>query len=175
MDIELWVEYYSELCKQCPLQVTHNDTKMNNLIFSNSGDAVVVDYDTIMPGYIALDYGDSVRTICSTTAEDSIDLDEIGYDLSMIRSFSHSFIKALNLNKKSQDLDFLARATCFMPFLMGLRMLTDYLNNDIYYSTNYSDHNLDRAKNQFTLYRKGMALLPQINTLISSKNQQEVL
>ena len=173
MDIQLWVDYYNELVEQCTLQVTHNDTKMNNLIFSNSGDAVVVDYDTIMPGYIALDYGDSVRTICSTTAEDAIDLDEIDYDLSMIRSFSLSFIEALNLNKKSLDLEFLARATCYMPFLMGLRMLTDYLNNDVYYSTDYPGHNLDRAKNQFTLYRKGMELLPQIDSIVTLKNQLE--
>jgi hypothetical protein len=175
MDIKLWIDFYNELGDRCTLQPTHNDTKLNNLIISDTEPAVVVDYDTIMPGYIALDYGDAVRTICSTTAEDSIDLDEIGYDLSMIRSFSLSFIKALNLNNKSQDLDFLARAICFMPFLMGLRMLTDYLNNDIYYSTNYANHNLDRAKNQITLYRKGMTLLPQINSLISIKNQQEIL
>lgn len=169
-NIEAMLAYQEELEHTARLVVTHNDTKLSNLLFDNHLKAkVVIDYDTLMPGYLPFDYGDSVRTICSRTEEDSRDLDNTKYDIELLQSFTHAFLAALSDQISSNEVALLPRAICFMPFIMGLRMLTDYLNNDIYYSTEYLEHNLHRAENQFTLYLNGLALQDEIIKIVNQK------
>ena len=161
------LKYYSAIKTSCRKQVTHNDTKLSNLIFDDSGKAkMVIDYDTLMPGYIPLDYGDSVRTICSTTVEDSKELEHTAYDLDLLRSFTNAFIDSLGKALNRKELAFLPKAICYMPFIMGLRMLTDYLNGDIYYSIKYPAHNFDRAANQFTLYMSGLDIQDELDNIV---------
>jgi Ser/Thr protein kinase RdoA (MazF antagonist) len=162
-------DYYEELIQVATKRITHNDAKLSNLLFDKDNKAkVVVDYDTLMPGYQALDYGDAVRTICSSTVEDSDDLANTFYNEMLIQVFTENFVTSLGPVLSEQERALLPMAACYMPFIMGLRMLTDYLNNDIYYSTEYPEHNLVRARNQFTVYMNGLKLQPQINNIVKN-------
>jgi len=159
--------YYAKLEETAKKRVTHNDTKLANLIFDHNGMAIiVVDYDTLMPGYLAFDFGDAIRTICSNTVEDSLDLAETFYNKDLIKAFSTAMVDQIKDIVEPGELKLLPESICYMPFIMGLRMLTDYLNNDVYYSTNYADHNLDRAKNQFALYASGKQLQNELNNIV---------
>jgi len=167
-NIEYVKSIYHDVVKTCPPRVTHNDTKLSNLLFDDQEKGIcVVDYDTLMPGYLPLDFGDSVRTICSTTVEDDTDLQHTFFDLDIYRAFATSFVTAFEGSINKQELIMLPRTVAYMPFLMGLRMLTDYLNNDVYYTIQYEQHNFDRASNQITLFMSGVALLDEMNTIVS--------
>lgn len=160
-------DIYHEIISTCPARVTHNDTKLSNLLFDQQQKGIcVVDYDTLMPGYLALDFGDSVRTICSTTVEDDTNLAGTYYDIETFKSFTISFVKGLADTITPQEINLLAKAVAFMPLLMGLRMLTDFLNNDVYYTTQYEQHNFDRAANQLTLFISGTSLVDEMNNIV---------
>ena len=160
-------DIYHQIIGNCPARVTHNDTKLSNLLFDQQQKGIcIVDYDTLMPGYLALDYGDSVRTICSTTVEDDTNLAGTYYDIDIFKSFSLKFIGGLEETCTRAEINLFAKAVPYMPFLMGLRMLTDYLNNDVYYSTQYEEHNFDRASNQLALFISGAAQLDEMNNIV---------
>lgn len=136
-----------------PIRVTHNDTKLSNILFNNKKGIAVIDLDTVMPGIVIFDFGDSVRSICSTAKEDEQDLDLVEINL----EFYEAFCKGYSIHTKTIlndfEIKFLPLAVKTMIFIMGLRFLTDYLNKDIYYKIKYPEHNLDRAKNQFKLLK----------------------
>lgn len=162
---------YHDTVANCPTRVTHNDTKLSNLLFDNNNQGIcVVDYDTLMPGFLPLDFGDSVRTICSTTIEDDTNTKGTFFDLNIYKAFTTSFILALRESITEAEIKMLPRTAAYMPFIMGIRMLTDYLNNDIYYTTQYEQHNYDRAANQITLFMSGVALLNEMNTIVLEIN-----
>jgi len=167
-------DVYHEIVNTCPLIATHNDTKLSNLLFDDQQHGIcVVDYDTLMPGYLPLDFGDSVRTICSTTIEDDKNIDNTSFDLNIFGKFTTSFIKALANSITDAEIKLLAKSAAYMPFLMGIRMFTDYLNNDTYYSTNYKEHNYDRAANQFTLFMSGMKLYNEMNIIVNNSKDHQ--
>lgn len=160
-------DIYHEIVSDCPVIVTHNDTKLSNLLFDNQQRGIcVVDYDTLMPGFLALDFGDSVRTICSTTDEDDTNLAGTYFNLEIFKSFTLNFIQALAPTVEVTEVKLFAKAVPYMPYLMGLRMLTDYLNNDVYYTTQYEHHNFDRASNQLALFISGAAQLNEMNNIV---------
>lgn len=168
-NIESIINIYQDTIETCPIKATHNDTKLSNLLFDENQKAIcVVDYDTLMPGYIPFDFGDSVRTICSTTVEDDTDISNTHFELSIFEPFAKSFIGSFDGTLSKQELNMFSKSGIYMSFIMGIRMLTDYLNNDIYYSTNYDRHNLDRAANQLTLSESGIKLLPEMTEIITS-------
>ena len=158
---------YHDTVSSCPLRVTHNDTKLSNLMFDDHDEGLcVVDYDTLMPGFLPLDFGDSVRTICSTTVEDDKNIADTYFDLTIYKAFTISFITAMRGSITAAELQMLPRTAAYMPFLMGLRMLTDYLNDDVYYTIQYKQHNYDRALNQMTLFISGIDLLDEMNNIV---------
>jgi thiamine kinase-like enzyme len=133
-------------------RLTHNDTKISNVLFTANGKAIcVIDTDTVMPGIVHYDFGDAVRTICSNATEDEQDLNKVSINLEYFKAFTRGFLQNYNENLTVFDVENLALAAKTITFIMGLRMLTDFLNNDCYYKTSYNLHNLDRAKNQFKL------------------------
>lgn len=135
-----------------PMRVTHNDTKISNMLFDeNNKGMCVIDTDTVMPGIIHYDFGDAIRTICNTAAEDEKDLSKVEFNLEYYKSYSEGFMELMKDTITPLEKEYLPLAAKTMIFIIGLRFLTDYLNNDIYYKTEYPEHNLNRAKNQFKL------------------------
>lgn len=135
-----------------PLRITHNDTKISNALFDeNNKGLCVIDTDTVMVGIIHYDFGDAVRTICNNAYEDETDLSKVEFNLEFYKAFTKGFLEKTFEQLTELDVEHLALAGKTITFIMGLRMLTDFLNNDVYYKTAYELHNLDRTKNQFKL------------------------
>ncbi|TDO96156.1 phosphotransferase enzyme family protein [Flavobacterium sp. 245] len=134
------------------LTVTHNDTKISNVLFDvNKKGLCVIDTDTVMPGIIHYDFGDAVRTICNTAAEDEKNLSLVSFNLQYYKAYVKGFIEKTNSSLSLLEIKYLPLGAKTMVFIMALRFLTDFLNDDIYYKTKYLEHNLDRSKNQFKL------------------------
>lgn len=134
------------------LRVTHNDTKISNALFTKDNKGLcVIDTDTIMPGIVHYDFGDAIRTICNTAAEDEANLDLVEFNVEYYKAYTKGFLEKMESSLTPIELKYLPLAAKTMIFIMALRFLTDYLNNDIYYKTKYPEHNLDRSKNQFKL------------------------
>ena len=137
---------------ELPLRVTHNDTKLNNVLLdAETRKALcVIDLDTVMPGSSLYDYGDAIRFGAATAAEDEQDLTKMTFDLNMFRVFTRGYIKACpGLTQK--ELEYMPLGAKTMTLECGLRFLTDYLDGDNYFSVHRDNHNLDRARTQFKL------------------------
>lgn len=134
------------------LRVTHNDTKISNVLFNKKDKGLcLIDLDTVMPGIVHYDFGDAIRTICNTAAEDESNLDLVEFNLDYYNAFTRGFLKKMEKSLNEVELKYLPLGAKTMIFIIGLRFLTDYLRGDQYYKIKYPEHNLDRAKNQFKL------------------------
>lgn len=137
---------------QIKLRVTHNDTKISNALFTKEGKGLcVIDTDTIMPGIIHYDFGDAIRTICNTAAEDEQNLDLVEFNVDFYKAYSKGFSEKIGDSMTDIELKYLPLGAKSMIFIMAIRFLTDFLNGDVYYKTKYDLHNLDRCKNQLKL------------------------
>lgn len=137
---------------QLKIRVTHNDTKLSNALFTkNLKGLCVIDTDTVMPGIVHYDFGDAIRTFCNTAAEDEKNLDLVTFNVAYYKAYLKGFLESLKSSLSPIEIKHLPLAAKTMIFIMALRFLTDYLNNDVYYKTSYPLHNLDRAKNQLKL------------------------
>lgn len=136
-----------------PLRVTHNDTKLNNVMIDNAtGDGIcVIDLDTVMSGLSLYDYGDSIRFGASTAAEDEKDLEKVLMDLNLFELFTKGFLEEAGKSLTETEKEYLPFSAKIMTFECGIRFLTDYLNGDTYFKTHYAGHNLDRCRTQFKL------------------------
>ena len=137
---------------ELPLRVTHNDTKLNNVMFraSDRTPLCVMDLDTTMPGLSAYDFGDAIRFGASTAAEDEKDLSKVWMDLELFRLFTKGYLEACpNLTEKEKEVLPLAAFT--MTLECGIRFLADYIDGDNYFSIHYPEQNLDRCRTQFKL------------------------
>ena len=136
-----------------PLKVTHNDTKLNNILFDReSGKALcIIDLDTIMPGYSVNDFGDSIRFGATTALEDEADLSKVNFDIELYELYVKGFIEGAKGGLTEGELELLPIGAIMMTFECGMRFLTDHLNGDTYFRISREGHNLDRARNQFKL------------------------
>ena len=135
-----------------PLRVTHNDTKISNALFDlNNKGLCVIDTDTVMPGIVHYDFGDAIRTICNTASEDEKNLDLVNFNINFYKAYVKGFLSKIGASLTPLELEYLPLGAKTITFIMGLRFLTDFLNNDIYYKIEYEEHNLNRAKNQLKL------------------------
>ena len=149
-----------------PLRITHNDTKISNALFDeNNKGMCVIDTDTVMVGIIHYDFGDAVRTICNNAYEDERDLSKVEFNVDFYKAFTKGFLEKTFEQLTELDVEHLALAGKTITFIMGLRMLTDFLNNDVYYKTAYDLHNLDRTKNQFKLVDSISRNFEELNTI----------
>lgn len=139
-----------------PLRVTHNDTKLNNVLLDpNTKKAVcVIDLDTVMPGFSVNDFGDSIRFGASTGEEDEPDLSKVHFDLTLYEYFTKGFLLGCNGSLSNTELDLLPAGAKMMTLECGMRFLTDYLEGDTYFKTSREKHNLDRCRTQFQLVRE---------------------
>ncbi len=133
-----------------PKRICHNDTKLNNMLFSkNSNKALcLIDLDTVMPGFFYYDFGDALRTLVNGVMEDEKDLEKISFNTAMFEQFIKG-IKVSGVKITKPEIESLQYGAVYMPFIHGLRALTDYLNNNIYYQVSYENQNLDRCKSLF--------------------------
>ena len=138
---------------EIPLRVTHNDTKLNNVLLdAKTGEGVcVIDLDTVMPGLAAYDFGDSIRFGANTAAEDERDLSKVTLSLEMFEAFVRGFLSEAKLRPREREL--LPMGAKLMTLECGMRFLADYLNGDKYFKVHREGHNLDRARTQFKLVR----------------------
>lgn len=136
-----------------PLKVTHNDTKLNNVLFdkkTNKG-ICVVDLDTVMPGSSLYDFGDSIRFGANTAAEDEKDLSKVSLSLEYFKAYVDGYLETAGDSLTKEEVDLLPFASKLLTFECGMRFLADFLNGDVYFKTEYPEHNLVRARTQFKL------------------------
>ncbi len=138
-----------------PVRVTHNDTKINNVLFDRETDEAlcVIDLDTIMPGTILFDTGDMIRTGCSTAPEDEKDLSKVSFDKEMYEALIGGYLEEAESFLTQGEKELIRESGRTITQIMAVRFLTDYIAGDVYYSTLYDDHNLVRARNQLALIR----------------------
>ena len=136
-----------------PLRVTHNDTKLNNVMldFDSRLPLCVIDLDTIMPGSALYDFGDSIRFGAATAAEDEQDLSKVSMSLELFRIYTEGFLSACGESLTATEIEMLPMGSKMMTLECGLRFLTDYLKGDTYFKTSREGQNLDRARTQLTL------------------------
>lgn len=134
-------------------RVTHNDTKLNNVLINTETmePVAVIDLDTVMKGAIAYDFGDSIRTGASTGAEDERDLTKIVFDLNAYRAFTEGFMSEVGSRLTPIERETLHFGAILMTYECGMRFLSDYLDGDIYFKVHREGHNLDRARTQIKL------------------------
>ncbi len=139
--------------RRLPLRVTHNDTKLNNVMLDRSSrrPLCVIDLDTVMPGTAIYDFGDSIRFGASTAAEDETDLKKVTLDMRLFQAYSQGFLKGCADTLTVQEREMLPEGAWMMTLECGIRFLTDYLQNDIYFKIHRPEHNLDRCRTQLKL------------------------
>ena len=134
-----------------PTRVTHNDTKLNNVLFDKDTrkSLCVIDLDTVMPGLSLYDFGDAIRFGAATAKEDEKDLSKMTINLDMFRAFTRGYLQSCNLT--DEEIENIVLGAKTMTLECGVRFLTDYLDGDNYFRTSYAGQNLDRCRTQFKL------------------------
>ncbi len=138
---------------ELPVRVTHNDTKLNNILFdcdTNKG-ICIVDLDTVMPGLSLYDFGDSIRFGANTAAEDEKDLSKVSLSLSLYEKYVSGYLRSAGKSLTEKEILLLPFSSKMMTYECGIRFLTDYLNGDTYFKIQYPAHNLVRCRTQFSL------------------------
>ena len=152
-----------------PLRVTHNDTKLNNVMLDkNTGEGVcVIDLDTVMPGSLLYDYGDALRFGASTGAEDETDLSKINFSLELFEAFTKGFLGEVGSKLTPRERELLPFGAKIMTFECGIRFLTDYLEGDTYFKIHREHHNLDRCRTQFKLVADMEAKTEEMHRIVA--------
>lgn len=138
---------------EIPLRVTHNDTKLNNILMdAETGNArAIIDLDTIMPGSMLYDFGDSIRFGAATAAEDEPDLGKVHFSLDLFTAYTDGYCSAVKDCITPREAELLPYSAYLLTSECGMRFLADYLVGDTYFATKYPEHNLIRARTQIRL------------------------
>ncbi|MBK6962699.1 MAG: aminoglycoside phosphotransferase family protein [Bacteroidales bacterium] len=153
---------------EIPLRVVHNDTKLSNVIFSHEGKAVgVIDLDTVMPGSALFDFGDAIRSCANSACEDEPDLTKVMFEIGFFKAFSKGFAHSAKGILNKTEINHLPESALLLTYIIGIRFLTDYLNGDVYYHTQYAEHNLVRARVQFSLLSQMESQLNEMHLIIN--------
>ncbi len=142
------------LAAECriPLRIVHHDTKINNVLFdSNSKGLCVIDLDTVMPGLVHDDFGDSIRTFTNTGDEDDSDTERVSMNIDYFRAYAEGYLEATRDILTDLEKQYLSLSARAMTYMQCLRFMTDHLNGDIYYHINHEGHNLQRTRAQVKL------------------------
>ena len=142
---------WDEICRKLPKRVIHFDTKINNFLFEKTTNKVIalIDLDTLMPGCILSDVGDMIRTYSNSMGEESKDISKVICNKNIVAAI----LKGVKDSLSHKEIEYLNFGGLTITFMQSVRFLTDYLNDDIYYKTNYENQNLVRANNQYKLYQ----------------------
>jgi len=155
---------------EIPERVTHNDTKLNNVLLDEvTAEAIcVIDLDTTMPGSALYDFGDMVRTATPTTREDDVDLEKIDLRLDRFESLVQGYLSTAGSFLNDAEVDHLAFSGKLLTLECGIRFLTDFLLGDVYFKNKHPGHNLDRCRNQFAFVSAIEGKLPEMQKIVSS-------
>ncbi|MBQ7879618.1 MAG: aminoglycoside phosphotransferase family protein [Clostridia bacterium] len=151
-----------------PLRVTHNDTKLNNILMDEKTGAAraVIDLDTIMPGSMLFDFGDSIRFGASTAAEDEKDLTKVHFDINLFKAYAEGYCGAVKNSITKREAELLPYGSYLMTIECGMRFLADYLSGDTYFATKYAGHNLVRCRTQIRLASEMEAQFKEMGKII---------
>ena len=151
-----------------PTRVTHNDTKVNNVMMDkDTGDYLtVIDLDTVMPGSYLYDYGDGVRSTCATALEDEKDLNKVSLNMELFKEYTKGYLNEISGYLTEEEVCNMGQSIKVLTYELALRFLNDYINGDTYFKTNYDKHNLVRARNQLKLLSDIDKKMPEINKFI---------
>lgn len=152
-----------------PLRVTHNDTKISNVLFDkNRKGLCVIDLDTIQPGYVTSDFGDGIRTLTNTGEEDDPNLDRVTMNLELYEAFANGFLDSTRDILSDTEKDSLLYAGLLFPYMQAVRFLIDYLDGDTYYKIKNPEHNLVRTRAQLKLTQDGEAQMDEMKRIIKN-------
>lgn len=168
-----WVNAHKDLCGkivdkiasgEIPLRVTHNDTKLNNVMIDDAtGKGIaVIDLDTVMPGSLCYDFGDSIRFGCNSAAEDEPDTSKVHFVFELYKTYLDGYLSAVGESITQREKELLPWGAVLMTYECGMRFLTDYLEGDVYFRTHRPKQNLDRARTQFKLVDDMLAVFDQM-------------
>ena len=151
-----------------PLRVTHNDTKLNNVLFDRTtGEGIcVIDLDTTMPGLSINDFGDSIRFGANHSKEDEKDLSKVNFDIELYEAYTRGFLEGAKGGLTAAELEYLPWGAKLMTLECGIRFLTDYLDGDHYFRIHYPEQNLDRCRTQFKLVADMEAQWEQMHQIV---------
>lgn len=154
---------------EIPVRVTHNDTKLNNILFDNETDKAlcVIDLDTVMPGSMLYDFGDAIRFGASTAAEDECCLEKVTCSLPLFEAFTKGFLEELKQSITPKEKELLPFSAKLITLECGMRFLTDYLNGDTYFKIHRPGHNLDRCRTQFRLVTDMEEKMQELQKIVS--------
>ncbi len=153
-----------------PLRVTHNDTKLNNIMMDNKTNegVCVIDLDTVMPGSLLYDFGDSIRFAANNGAEDDPDLSNVYLRLDLFEEYTKGFLCGVGDGITAKEKELLPMSAFILTYELVLRFLGDYLNGDVYFKTEYPTHNLIRARAQLKLADDMMAHMDDMKKIVSN-------
>lgn len=154
--------------REIPYRVTHNDTKVNNVMMNRkTGDFLaVIDLDTVMPGSMLFDYGDGIRSTASTVSEDEKDLKKVSINLELFKAYTDGYLSEMAPYLKYEEVSLMAESIRIITLELAIRFLNDYINGDTYFKIDYDTHNLDRARNQIELVKDIESKLEYMNNYI---------
>ncbi|MEG1594806.1 MAG: aminoglycoside phosphotransferase family protein [Lachnospiraceae bacterium] len=158
---------------QLPLRVTHNDTKLNNVMLDNhtKKGICVIDLDTVMPGLSLHDFGDAIRFGASTAAEDEKDLRKVSCSMELYQNFVRGFLKECGSSLTKLEIELLPMGAKIMTLECGIRFLTDYLQGDVYFKTHREAQNLDRCRTQLKLVQDMEEKWEKMQQIIAEQQQ----
>ncbi len=161
---------------EIPLRVTHNDTKINNVLFDEETlePLAVIDLDTVMPGLTAHDFGDAVRFAANTAEEDEPDVSKVSLDLELYRAFAEGFVKETAAKLSDRELETLALGAFTITIELATRFLDDYITGDKYFKTKYEGHNLVRTRCQLALARDMEKKFDEMNKIVHETAEKNI-
>ena len=153
-----------------PKRICHCDTKVSNMLFDADGKVLcIIDLDTVMPSFVFSDFGDFLRTAACTAPEDKPDTDKIHFNREIFRAFAKGYLESAVSFLTPLEIEMLPYAVRLFPYMQAVRFLTDYLNGDTYYQTQYAEHNYVRALAQYRLYQEVGKAVPEMQAFISKE------
>jgi len=153
---------------ELPLRITHNDTKFNNVLLDQEDNVQsVIDLDTVMPGYVAYDFGDAIRTIINAAAEDEKDLNKVVLNIPLFQAYTEGYFSEAKDFLTEKEIESLWYGVLLLPYMQVVRFLTDYIDGDVYYKVHYTDHNLVRTNTQLKLVKELEGAEAQLREILS--------
>jgi hypothetical protein len=165
LGFEFLVKETSGLLQNLPVRINHNDTKLNNVIFS-AKDVLVIDLDTVMPGSVLFDFGDMVRTFTSPVAEDEKDISKTEFRPEFFEALTKGYLRPLKSTLLKQEKENLLAGSLYIIYEQVLRFLTDYLKGNVYYKVDFFEHNLVRSRTQLKLLKSIVASREKLEKIV---------